>query len=65
MVAHNFNSSTREVEVDLGVRGQPHLQSGFRDSQVYREKLRLKRKKPRENDSIILLVDKSVVHFLD
>lgn len=67
MVSHNFNSSTWEVEIDLGVRGQPHLQSGFWDSQVYTEKLRLKKKKknPRENESIKLLVDKSVVHFLD
>ena len=66
MMSHNFNSSTREVEVDLGVRGQPHLQSEFQDSQVYTERnCVLKKKNLRENETIILLLDKYVVHFLD
>lgn len=52
MVSHNFNSSTTEAEVDLGVRGQPDLWRGFQDRQVYTEKPGLKRKKEREGEKM-------------
>ena len=49
-MAHTFNSSTWEAEAGgfLSSRGQPGLQSEFRDSQGYTEKPCLEKPKKKE-----------------
>jgi hypothetical protein len=46
VVVHTFNPSTKEAEASefLWVWGQPGLESGFQDSQSYRETLSRKTK---------------------
>jgi hypothetical protein len=50
VVAHTFNFSTLESGADGSwrVRGQPDLQSEFRDVQGYTKKLSFEKKKPKK-----------------